>query len=77
MASIYHLSGQRASRIFQKLEDGEKVAIDVRFREIADALKAAGYKKGKVKMYPSCLDATGKRYWGEAWELDVDKEWNP
>jgi len=75
MPNGQHLSFVRAKgfeNFPKKLEDGEKVATDVRFREIADALKAAGYEKGKVKMYPSCLDATGKRYWGEAWELDVD-----
>jgi hypothetical protein len=60
----------------RKLEDGEKASIDVRYREISDALKRAGYK-GKVRLRPSCKDTANKGYWGKKWKLDTDRDWAP
>jgi hypothetical protein len=46
----------------------------VELRMNFSALKKQGYK-GTVRLKPSCLDATDKRYWGKAWRLDIDKDW--
>jgi hypothetical protein len=58
----------------RRLDDGESASLCVTYAEIARTLKKEGYR-GKVKMFPSCLDATGKRHWGKNWKLDVDKDW--
>jgi hypothetical protein len=57
-----------------RLDDGQSASLCVTYAEIARTLKKQGYS-GMVKLWPSCLDATGKRHWGKPWKLDVDKDW--
>jgi hypothetical protein len=58
-----------------KLEDGDSASLNVTYAEISKALKNQGYK-GTVRLTPTCLDATDKRYWGKKWSLDTDKNWS-
>lgn len=58
----------------RRLDDGESASLCVTYAEIANTLKKQG-KKGAVTVWPSCLDATNKRYWGKKWKLDIDKDW--
>ena len=58
----------------KRLNDGESASLCVTYAEIARTLKKDGFS-GKVKLFPSCLDATDKRYWGKKWKLDVNKDW--
>jgi hypothetical protein len=58
----------------KRLDDGESASLCVTYAEIARTLKKQDYS-GTIKLWPSCLDATEKRYWGKKWRLDIDKDW--
>lgn len=58
----------------KRLDDGKSASLCVTYAEISRTLKKDGYS-GTVKLWPSCLDATGKRHWGKKWKLDVDEDW--
>ena len=58
----------------KRLSDGESASLCVTHAEIARTLKKDGFS-GTVKLFPTCLDATDKRYWGKKWKLDINKDW--
>lgn len=58
----------------RRLNDGESASLCVTYAEIANTLKKQGFS-GRVRLVPSCLDATGKTYRGKKWYLDVSKDW--
>jgi hypothetical protein len=60
---MFLVPGQGYDQFPKRLEDGEKVSLDLFDEEIKKALRAAGYS-GKVKLIPHCEDQEGNQYWG-------------
>lgn len=71
----YAFVGSPTSRSFPGAwKTGESASLCVTYVEIANTLKKQDYKE-TVGLWPSCLDATGRRHWGKRWWLDIDKDW--